>query len=195
MKPSILLVDDEEAIRLAFTRFLSRSGYGVRSAPSLAEAQEAMGSHRFDAILLDLSLPDGDGLAWVPELRKGWPHLAVIVITGVGGVAAAVEAMRSGADNFLTKPVNMKDLDIYLRKCLELGSLRRKQLTQERTKKRTRLFVGKSRAMEEVMDAASIAVSSDSAVLLQGETGTGKGRLARWIHDRGGVNTIRPSWR
>ena len=145
-----------------------------------------MGSHRFDAILLDLSLLDGDGLAWIPELRKGWPHLAIIVITGVGGVASAVEAMRSGADNFLQKPVNMKDLDIYLRKCLELGALRRKQLTRERSSKRTRLYFGKSRAMEEVADAAVIAAANDSALLLQGETGTGKGRLARWIHEHGG---------
>ena len=185
MKPSILLVDDEEAIRLAYTRFLSKGGYAIQAASSLEEARSAMGSSRFDAILLDLSLPDGNGLEWIPDLRESHPGLAIIVITGVGGLPAAVEAMRGGADNFLQKPVNMKDLDIYLRKCLELGDLRRKQITRDRTKKKTRLYFGNSRVMEEVADASRIAASNDSAVLLQGETGTGKGRLARWIHEHG----------
>ena len=111
--------------------------------------------------------------------------MAVVVITGKADIPLAVDAMQRGADNFLTKPVSMADLDVFLRKSLELSSLRRKELTRQRLTKEIQPYFGESRAMKMVMELGSVAAENDSAVLLQGDTGTGKGVLANWIHEHG----------
>ena len=183
MKPKILLIEDEQATRFGFTKYLSRSGYIVQEASCLSDAHNALLAQRFDAVLLDLNLPDGNGLEWIIEFRENYPDIPIIVITGFGDIPIAVDAMRRGADNFLTKPVNMQDLDIFLRKSLELGTLRRKNLTTQRLEKKDQIFFGESPVMKKVMNLAALAAKNVSPVILMGETGTGKGILARWLHD------------
>jgi DNA-binding NtrC family response regulator len=183
MKTNILLVDDEESIRFGFSRYLSKAGYSVKEADSLAAAQKSVLSQRFDAILLDLNLPEGSSIDWISELKENYPDLSIIVITGFGDVPTAVEAMRRGADNFLTKPVNMEDLNLFLKKGLELGTLRRKQLTNQRLAKKYPLYFGESPDMKKVRELIELAAQNTSPVILLGETGSGKGVLARWIHE------------
>jgi DNA-binding NtrC family response regulator len=183
MKPNILLIEDDEGSRFGFIRYLSKAGYFVREAACLSEARHAVLSQRFDAVLLDLNLPDGNGLDWIIELRENYQDVPIIVITGHGDVPVAVEAMRRGADNFLTKPVNMEDLEVFLRKSLELGTLRRRCLANERLERKDSIYFGKSDAIKKVINLASLAAKTDSSVLLLGETGAGKGVLARWLHD------------
>ncbi len=189
MKPSILVVDDEPATLFGFSRYLTGSGYTVREASCLSEARETIWSQRFDAIILDLNLPDGNGIEWISKIRESYPDMAVVVITGRADIPLAVEAMQRGADNFLTKPVSMIDLDVFLRKSLELSGLRRKELTRQRLTKEFQPYFGESRAMKVVMELESVAAENDSAVLLQGDTGTGKGVLAKWIHEHGSRRT------
>jgi len=184
MKPVILLVDDEPATQFGFERYLSRAGYKLLSAGSLAEAKSLLLSNRFDAVLLDLKLPDGNGLDWIPELRQAHPHLPIVIITGEGDIPVAVESMRRGADDFLTKPVNMADLEVFLGKSLELGSLRLRHSVSQRLLKKESLHFGSSNQMRKVQELATIAAGNDTIILLQGETGTGKGMLAQWIHDK-----------
>jgi DNA-binding NtrC family response regulator len=112
-----------------------------------------------------------------------YPDVPLIIISGYGDIPIAVEAMRKGADNFLTKPVNMEDLDVFLRKSLELGTLRRRNLTSQRLERKDKIYFGESPAMKEIMTLASLAAAKDTPVLLTGETGSGKGVLARWLHD------------
>jgi len=185
VNPSLLLVDDDPSTRLGFSRFLMRAGYDVSEASCLEEAREAIGSRRFDAVILDLYLPDGNGLDWISELRGSCPDIAIVVITGAGDIPLAVDAMRRGADNFLAKPVNLAEVDVFLRKGLELAGLRRTTLTQRRLSKKTEPFFGQSPAMKRVRDFASLAAENDSTVLFQGESGSGKGVLARWIYEHG----------
>lgn len=189
MKPSILVVDDDPATLFGFSRYLKGAGYDVREASCLSEAKGTIWTQRFDAIILDLNLPDGNSLEWINKIRESYPDMAVVVITGSADIPLAVDAMQRGADNFLTKPVSMSDLDVFLRKSLELSSLRRKELTRQRLLKEFRPFFGQSSAMKMVMELASVAAESDSAVLLQGDTGTGKGVLAKWIHEHGCCQT------
>jgi len=184
MKASILLVDDEPSIHFGFSEYLSAKGYSVQGAYSLAEAREAVASSRHDAVLLDLKLPDGSGIDWIADLRKACPDIAVVVITGYGDIPLAVEAMRRGADNFLTKPVDMSDLDVFLRKSLELEKLRRGQAIQQRLRAKDEPCFGESPAIKRVLELAQLAAEGEPAVLLQGDTGTGKGVLAKWIHER-----------
>lgn len=183
MNPKVLLIDDEPGTRFGFSRYLSKAGYSVQEVTCLSEAQEAVSSQRYDAILLDMNLPDGNGLDWIIELRKTHPDVAIVIITGFGDIPLAVEAIRRGADNFLTKPVNMADLDIFLRKSLEMGSLRRKHFTAQRLTKKDQPYFGESPAMKKVLDLAALAAKNESPVILSGETGSGKGFLAKWLHE------------
>lgn len=122
MKPSILLVDDEPNILFVFSKYLDKAGYTVTEASCLSEAREAVMTRRFDAIILDMMLPDGNGIDLIGDIKKLNPEVAIVVITGRGDVPLAVEAMHRGADNFLTKPVSLSTLDAFLRKSLRLGA-------------------------------------------------------------------------
>lgn len=183
MKPTVLLVDDEPAIQFGFTKYLEKSGYEVKSSLSIAETRTEMANGRYDIILLDLSLPDGSGLELIGELRQNLPNSSIVVVTGQGDIPGAVQAMQQGADNFLTKPVDMNELDVYLKKSLELKKLRHRDFTRQLLDRRPDPFFGKGAAMKKVMEFANVAAGKDSALIIHGETGTGKGVLARWIHD------------
>jgi DNA-binding NtrC family response regulator len=180
---TILMVDDEPAVLFGYARYFAKAGYETADAGTLAEARRSVMSRRFDAVLLDLNLPDGNGLEWIRSLREDQPEIAIIVITGQGDVPTAVEAMRLGADNFLVKPVDMDGLHVFLRKSLELSALRRSdRLTQRLKKQDEEPRFGTSPAMGKVREAVALMAENDSPVVLQGETGTGKGVCARWIH-------------
>lgn len=183
MRPhKLLLVEDEEAALFGYERYLTKNGYAIKSAGTLAEARGAIAADHFDAIVLDLKLPDGNAMDWLPEVKKAYPALPVIVITGSSDIPTAVKATKCGAEDFLTKPVEMTDLAASLQKSLEIGSLRKQALVQNRLVRQDEPFFGSSKAIAEVMEHASVAAANDTVVLILGETGTGKGVLARWIH-------------
>jgi DNA-binding NtrC family response regulator len=184
MKPTILLVDDEPATQFGFGRYLSRAGYEIQAVSTLAEAREAASSKTYDVVLLDLHLPDGNGLDWVVDLRMQQPNASIVMITGSGDIPAAVESMRRGADQFLTKPVNLKDLEVFLRKGLELETLRHGHAVRRRLARRFEPYFGRSERMKKVVELAQTAAANEATILLRGETGTGKGVLARWMHER-----------
>jgi len=183
MKRDLLLVDDDPGIQFGFSRYFSKAGFEIRAVSSLAEAREALLSKPYDAIFLDMILPDGKGLDWIGEIRQQNPYTAIVVITGHGDIPLAVEAIHRGADNFLTKPVSLENLSVILRKSLEFGSLRRKHYTSQRLNKKIEPYFGDSPVIKKVMELASLAAENDSTVLILGETGSGKGVLARWIHE------------
>ena len=182
MKRRILVVDDEPTICLSFKRYLSETNYEVREVPSLAAAREIISLNIFDGAIIDQNLPDGKGVDLISELRTVCPDMAIVIITGMADFPLAVEAMRRGADNFLVKPVVLSDLESFLRKSMEVGSLRRKERSREILEKKNPPEFGKSPAAVSVMDLAQIAATNDSPVLISGETGVGKGVLAQWIH-------------
>jgi DNA-binding NtrC family response regulator len=185
VKPRILLVDDDLSTQFGFLKYFTTTGYVIFTASSLDEARKACLSRFFDALFLDLKLPDGDGIEWIPDLREKYPDLAIIVITGAGGIPIAVEAMRRGADHFLTKPVNLAELEVFLKKSLELSSLKRKNSAQQRLARHVEPYFGNSPSMKKTMELASLASQTRTPVLILGETGTGKGVMAQWIHDHG----------
>ena len=185
MKPNVLLVEDNAATRFGFVRYFSKEGYEVFEAANLSEASIALASRHFDIMILDINLPDGSGIDFIDTARTGDPCLPIIVITGEGDIPLAVEAMQLGADNFLTKPVDNAALAVFIRKTLEIGILKQQQSTRKRLEKKDDFFVGKSASMQEILMMARAAAASDIPVLITGETGTGKGMLAKWIHQQG----------
>ena len=182
-KPRLLVVEDDEAASFAYERFLVNAGFETKMSMTLGEASKVIETESFDAVLLDLKLPDGNALQWLPRLKKIHPHTPVIVITGTSDIPTAVQATKNGAENFLTKPIDMQDLGMTLNKCLELETLRKRNMVQQRLAKKEEPFFGLSDAMTSLMEYAQVAADNDSVILLLGETGVGKGVLARWIHN------------
>jgi len=185
MKPQILLIEDCAVTRFGVVRYFSKDGYQISEAGSLAEATRLMADRRFDLIIIDINLPDGNGLDLISAEREAQNLVPIIVVTGAGDIPLAVEAMQRGADNFLTKPLDMPTLSISLAKSLELGTLKRQSMARKRMEKQPGIFFGSSPAMLEVQQIARMAVDNGHPVLITGETGTGKGMLAKWIHQQG----------
>ena len=185
MTAALLLVEDDDVARRALTRVLASKGFSVLAAGSLAEARKVVASGEpVGAVVLDLQLPDGEGIPFLPELRESLPDAAIVVLTGYGDVPSCALAMREGADHFLLKPAGADEILLVLRKSLETRTLRKRDLRRERLATPLRPFWGTTSAMVALRETAARASSGDSPLLLLGETGTGKGILARWLHER-----------
>jgi DNA-binding NtrC family response regulator len=182
VKPHILLVEDNEGSRFGFVRYFIKEGYAVTEAASLAEAGRLLETQRFDAIVLDINLPDGNGIEFIDTIREQDSSIPIIVITGAGDIQLAVKAMQNGADNFLTKPIDNAALSVFLHKVLEIGELKRKVSARQRLEKTEGIFFGTAPVMIEIQETLSMAAASNSPILITGETGTGKGMLSKWVH-------------
>jgi DNA-binding NtrC family response regulator len=183
----ILLVDDDAAARFGVREFLAAHGFAVDEADSVAAALAAFRDGRPDAAIVDYVLPDGNALELLPRLREIEAAVPIVILTGHGSIDLAVRAIKEGAQQFLTKPVELPALLVVLRRLLEDQRTRQKQLAGRLRESRSAVdpFAGTSAAIRRLADEARKVLSSESPILIQGETGAGKGVLARWLHDNG----------
>ncbi|MEA2605069.1 MAG: hypothetical protein QOF89_6061 [Acidobacteriota bacterium] len=183
----ILVVEDEPIVRFGIRDFLESRGFGVLEAASLEQARAVFQRERPDAIVVDYSLPDGNALDFLPEVQEVDPQLPVVVLTGHGSIDLAVRAIKEGAENFLTKPVELPALAVVLERALENQRNRRRQAARQSRRSRDEVdpFIGTSAAVRELAREAAVALRSEGPILIQGETGSGKGVLARWLHEQG----------
>ena len=178
----VLVVDDEENIGRSLKMILEREGYAVATAGNCAEARAW--SNRVDAYLLDVRLPDGNGIDLLRHFRQTGSDAPAVMISGHGTIADAVEATRAGAFDFLEKPLGRDRVLLALKNALEQSGLREEnQRLREMVGTGTRM-IGASSAWTRVVEQASMAARSDARVLLMGESGTGKELLAAHIHER-----------
>jgi DNA-binding NtrC family response regulator len=184
LKRRVLLVDDEDAIRFAIRDFLETGGFSVTEAATAADGMAAFQDDPPDLVLLDYKLPDGTALDMLPRLRTLNPSIPVVVLTAHASIDLAVRAIKEGAEQFLTKPVELPALQAVLERVLENQRNRLRQLARRSSEARRAVnpFVGESGPMRELESLARRVVASDSPVLITGETGTGKGVVARWLH-------------
>ena len=180
-QPAVLVVDDDEAIRFGIGAYLRQRGYSVHAASSLASAQALLRGRAVDVIVLDYQLPDGHALSALALFRDVAP---VILLTAHGSIDLAVRAIKEGAEQFLTKPVELDALAIVIDRALDNQRARRQRSLHALEDSRAGWdpFLGSSQAIRALAAQAAALVDSDSTVLLLGETGTGKGILARWLH-------------
>ena len=179
-----LVVDDDRSFSAMAAAALRREGMTVVLARSLHEAREALGTTPPELVVLDRRLPDGDGMSFLPEIRQRFPSTPVLMVTAYGDIASAVDAVRAGAADYLTKPVELADLVMKARRALDGLRLReRLEQAEAELSTRHRLVMPTSASMREVMNLLErVARSPRSPVLLLGETGTGKEALARYFH-------------
>ncbi len=186
-QPRILLVDDEPSIRFAVRDFLETQGYEIHEAADCASGQQAFHELAPDAVILDYSLPDGTALDLLPRFRSEDPSVPVVVLTGHGSIDLAVRAIKEGAEQFLTKPVELPALLVVIQRALE-NQRNRKVSTagsSQASRDAVEVFLGGSAVMRRLERDAQMALEAASPVLLLGETGAGKGVLARWLHRHG----------
>ncbi|HKP60815.1 MAG TPA: sigma-54 dependent transcriptional regulator [Polyangiales bacterium] len=183
---SLLLIDDSDDVLTTISKFLNASGYRTALARSRSEGVQRLDELAPDLCVVDYELPDGNAFDVLNEIRHREARPAVIVLTGHGSIELAVEAIKQGADHFLTKPVDLPSLGILVERLLRSRAQLRRGSASERNEERARVdpFVGSSAAIREVRTAANAVARSDVALLLTGETGTGKGVLARWLHEQ-----------
>jgi PAS domain S-box-containing protein len=186
-RPCVLLVDDEAAVRFPIGRFLTASGYDVMEAEGVAEALETGRSGAPDAAVVDLSLRDGDGLELMRNMRALDGALPVVILTAYGSIDLAVQAMKDGAEQFFTKPVDLPTLQVVLNRALDNRRHRQASLVGRSRTARAAPdpFCGESPAIRRLAEQAARVAGAAVPVLIQGETGSGKGVLARWLHDHG----------
>ncbi|MGH8220859.1 MAG: sigma-54-dependent transcriptional regulator [Steroidobacteraceae bacterium] len=180
-KPVVLIVDDEPDLLELVSLTLSRMSLETRTAPDLASAQRLLKNGQFDLCLTDMRLPDGDGLDLVGWIQESRPELPVAVITAHGNVESAVRALKLGAFDFVSKPLDLGVLRKLVGSAVKLGA----RLGEESVTGRTPRLLGRSPVMQQLREMIGRVARSQAPVHIFGESGTGKELVARLIHESG----------
>jgi DNA-binding NtrC family response regulator len=181
---NVLVVDDEEPFRRLLKKELTRKGYAVEVAPDGSEALRLLRDRSFDVILLDVVMPGVDGISLMKKLKEDSGSPSIIVLTGKATVETAVEAMKNGAFDYLTKPYKLDELVIVVDRAYEFNrlSVKSKLLEQELVRQEAPFeFIGKSRQVQEILALIQKVGPTDSPVFIQGESGTGKELVANTV--------------
>lgn len=181
MSKKILIVDDEKNILKSLSGPLSREGYDVATAASFADAVgENDGS--FDVVLLDVWLPDGDGVKLLRQFKRDFSDQQVVMMSGHSTIETAVEAVKSGAYDFLEKPLSLERVLVTIENALHFKDLTRENIELRRAVDRKYELVGESDEIAQVREKIGLAAKSNARVIIRGESGTGKEIVARRIH-------------
>ncbi|MBY0314712.1 MAG: sigma-54 dependent transcriptional regulator [Bdellovibrionales bacterium] len=182
----ILVVDDDQTLRAALFRIFSRKGFQVITTSSMKEAEHVITNEsQIDLALLDIKLPDGDGIEILKLVKQKYNDTPVIVLTGFGSVDLAVEATKLGAYHFMTKPFNIEELNLLTDKALShtrLMTENERLKSQLYSKYRFDNIIGQSESIQKVLKLVEKVADSDSTILITGESGTGKELIAKAIH-------------
>ena len=184
-KASIVIIEDDQANRRSLVRALSRQGYRIEAFAEAEPALSYLREHReVSLVITDLMLPGTDGFGVLEEARAIDPHLGVLMITGHGSVESAVDAMKRGADDYLTKPVNLEELRKRVSTLVEKARLTKRVYELEtRLGEKFGQMVGRSKAMEALFRQMDLVAAARSNVLIVGDSGTGKELVANALHD------------
>ncbi len=182
---SVLIVDDEKIQRDSLSGFLKKSGYQTFTAANVEQAMQVASAHIIDLVFSDFKMGDKTGYDLLLELKQLNPEISVVIMTAFGTIQSAVQAMKAGAFDYLTKPIDLDEVEIILRRAQELRHLiRENRSLRDRLREKHKLsgIITNSPLMAETLSLAARAADSKTSVLVQGESGTGKELIARAIH-------------
>jgi two-component system nitrogen regulation response regulator NtrX len=181
---SILIVDDEKAIRKTLTEILSFEGYEIDEAPDGEEALKCFKSKTYDVILCDIKMPKLDGLEFLQKATEHNPDVPIIMISGHGTIETAVEAVKKGAYDFIQKPPDLNRLLITIRNAKERNNLVTETKTLKRRVSKVQEMIGGSAPIQKIKDTIQKVAPTEARILVTGENGVGKELVARWVHEK-----------
>jgi len=186
---NILIIDDEKAIRKTLTEILTYEGYKIDEAGDGEEGLKRFAEKAYDVVLCDIKMPKVDGIEFLEKAREINNEVPIIMISGHGNIDTAVDAVKKGAFDYISKPPDLNRLLITLRNALEKQSLVIETKVLKRKVSKVQEIVGQSSPIQKIKDTIEKVAPTDARVLITGENGSGKELVARWIHEKSNRNT------
>lgn len=181
---NILIIDDEKSIRKTLSEILSYEGYKVEEAADGAEGFRMFKEKQYDAILCDIKMPKMDGLEFLEKAKEANPDIPIIMVSGHGNIDTAVEAVKKGAYDYISKPPDLNRLLITLRNAMDKTTLVAETKTLRRKVSKALEMIGESGPIIKIKETIEKVAPTDARVLITGENGVGKELVARWLHER-----------
>ncbi|MFM7838082.1 MAG: sigma-54-dependent transcriptional regulator, partial [Chitinophagaceae bacterium] len=180
----ILIIDDEKAIRKTLTEILSYEGFKIDEAGDGEEGLKRIREKTYDVVLCDIKMPKLDGIEFLEKCREINPDVPVIMISGHGNIETAVEAVKKGAYDYISKPPDLNRLLITIRNALDKTSLMTETKVLKRKMSKVEEMIGVSAAIQKIKSTIDKVAPTDARILVTGENGVGKELVARWIHEK-----------
>ncbi len=182
--PDILIIDDEKAIRKTLTEILSFEGYKIDEAADGEEGLKKFKEKSYDVVLCDIKMPKLDGIEFLQKAAETSPDVPIIMISGHGNIETAVEAVKKGAYDFISKPPDLNRLLITIRNAMERSSLVTETKVLKRKVSRVQEMIGGSAPIQRIKDTIEKVAPTEARILITGENGVGKELVARWVHEK-----------
>ncbi|PZX63437.1 sigma-54-dependent transcriptional regulator [Hydrotalea sandarakina] len=180
----ILVIDDERAIRSVLKDILSNEGYKVEEAVDGEDGWKKFVAGTFDVVLCDIKMPKMDGIEFLSKALLEKPEVPIIIISGHGNIETAVDAVKKGAFDYISKPPDLNRLLITIRNALDKTTLVKETKVLKRKISRVQEIIGESEAIQKIKDTIDKVAPTDARVLITGENGSGKELVARWLHEK-----------
>lgn len=181
---SILIIDDEIAIRKTLTEILGYEGYKIDQASDGEEGLKKFREKRFDIVLCDIKMPKMDGIEFLEKAQEINPDIPVIVISGHGNIETAVEAVKKGAFDYISKPPDLNRMLITLRNAMDKTTLQAETRVLKRKVSKVQEIIGKSRPIKKIRETIDKIAPTEARILITGDNGVGKELVARWVHEK-----------
>src|SRR6478735_2375407 len=181
---NILIIDDEKAIRKTLSEILSYEGYKIEEAGDGEEGLRRFRDKTFDVVLCDIKMPKIDGIEFLEKSREVNPDVPVIMISGHGNIDTAVEAVKKGAYDYISKPPDLNRMLITLRNAMDKNTLVAETKVLKRKVSKVQEIIGESSPIKKIKDTIDKIAPTEARVLITGDNGVGKELVARWIHEK-----------
>jgi two-component system nitrogen regulation response regulator NtrX len=182
--PDILIIDDEKAIRKTLTEILSFEGYKIAEAADGEEGLKMFKEKNYDVVLCDIKMPRLDGIEFLQKAGEINPDIPIIMISGHGNIETAVEAVKKGAYDYISKPPDLNRLLITIRNAMDKSNLVTETKVLKRKVSRVQEMIGESGPIQKIKDTIDKVAPTEARILITGENGVGKEMVARWIHEK-----------
>jgi two-component system nitrogen regulation response regulator NtrX len=182
--PNILVIDDEKSIRNVLKDILGNEGFTVDEAPDGEEGWKKFSAGSFDLVLCDIKMPRMDGIEFLQKVTASGSEVPVIMISGHGNIETAVDAVKKGAFDYVSKPPDLNRLLITLRNAMDRNTLAKETKVLKRKVSKVQEMIGESEGINKIKDTIEKVAPTEARVLITGENGSGKELVARWIHEK-----------